>query len=165
MLAAESALKDFDGDVLVLFGDAPLAHGGNAAEADRRAWTGADIAALGFRAADPTGYGRMVTKGDALDRIVEHKDASEEERRIGLCFAGMLAGQARDYLRSAAGKSATATRRASIYLTDVIALARDARACAAPLSKADGSEMLGVNSRAQSGRGRSGIPGAPPRAS
>ena len=71
-----AALGDFSGNVLVLFGDAPLLSAATLGRLVARLDSGADIAALGFHAADPTGYGRMVCEGDALVRIVEQKDAS-----------------------------------------------------------------------------------------
>src|SRR5215472_11698982 len=88
VLAAEEKLKGFDGNLLVLFGDAPLLTAATLKHLVERLGENADLTALGFRAADPTGYGRMVAEGDQLVRIVEHKDASEDERRIDLCFAG-----------------------------------------------------------------------------
>jgi bifunctional UDP-N-acetylglucosamine pyrophosphorylase/glucosamine-1-phosphate N-acetyltransferase len=95
VLSAEQALAGFDGNLLVLFGDAPLLTAATLANLTGRLGADADLAALGFRAADPTGYGRMIVQGDSLQRIVEHKDASAAERQIDLCFAGMLAGKAK----------------------------------------------------------------------
>ena len=93
--------QGFDGDLLVLFGDAPLLSAATLKKLMARIKSGADIAALGFRAADPTGYGRMIVEDDRVSRIVEEKDASPSEARIDLCFAGMLAGHARDDVRAA----------------------------------------------------------------
>jgi bifunctional UDP-N-acetylglucosamine pyrophosphorylase/glucosamine-1-phosphate N-acetyltransferase len=113
--------------------------------------SGCDLAALGFRAADPTGYGRMVAEGDCLIRIVEQKDASEDERRIDLCFAGILAGRARlvfELLHRVGNRNA----QGEFYLTDVIGIARD-RGLNATIVEGPESEMLGVNSRAQLAQG------------
>ncbi len=145
VMAAESALKNFSGQVLVLFGDAPLVTKETLQKLAARLGS-ADVAALGFRPDDATGYGRMVTKGDMLERIVEHKDASLEERRIGLCFAGPMAGNARiifDLLKAIDNRNA----QGEYYLTDVIAAA-GARGLRCAFAEAGEKETLGVNTRA-----------------
>ena len=147
VLAAEAMLKGFDGDLLVLFGDSPLLTPATLARLLERLKSGADLAALGFKAADPAGYGRMITEGDLLRRIVEEKDASEAERRVNLCFAGMLAGNARklfEILHKIGNKNA----QGEFYLTDAIALAGKAGLICAVVEGSE-AEMLGVNSRAQ----------------
>jgi bifunctional UDP-N-acetylglucosamine pyrophosphorylase/glucosamine-1-phosphate N-acetyltransferase len=147
VLAAEAALSGFKGKLLVLYGDAALTTVDTLKRLATRVGEGADLAALGFRAADPTGYGRMVTKGDDLVRIVEQKDANAEEKRIDLCFAGPLAGRAAqvfELLHRVGNKNA----QGEFYLTDVFALGRDAGLRTAVVEGQE-SEMLGVNSRAQ----------------
>ena len=146
VLAAEKTLKDFDGDVLILFGDSPLLTVKTLGRLLDRLKS-ADLAALGFKAADPSGYGRMIADGGILQRIVEEKDATEAERRIDLCFAGMLAADARKLfgiLHRIGNKNA----QGEFYLTDAIALARDAGLACAVVEGSE-AEMLGVNSRAQ----------------
>ena len=147
VLAAEEKLKGFDGNLLVLFGDAPLLTAATLQRLSGRLGNDADLTALGFRAADPAGYGRMVAEGDQLVRIVEHKDASEDERRIDLCFAGMLAGNARtifELLHRVDNRNA----QGEFYMTDAIAIARS-RGLRCAIVEGPESEMLGVNSRAQ----------------
>ncbi len=151
VLAAEGALKEFAGNLLVLFGDTPLLTAGTlsrliAGLEDSGPGAGTDIAALGFRAADPAGYGRMVCDGNRLSRIVEDKDATPEERRNNLCFAGMLAGKASTVFELLHGVG-NQNAQGEFYLTDLIAIAgaRKLR-CAAVEGKEE--EMLGVNSRA-----------------
>ena len=147
VLCSEEALAGFDGNLLILFGDAPLLTADTLGKLTGRLGPEAGIAALGFRAADPTGYGRMVTDGDSLARIVEHKDASIAERKIDLCFAGMLAGKARTLFALLHGVT-NDNAQGEFYLTDVIALAgkRGLRCVAV---EGPESEMQGVNSRAQ----------------
>src|SRR5690554_763462 len=89
--AAAAQIPSGDGVVLVVFGDTPLVRAETLADmvASCREWN--DIVILGFEAADPTGYGRIVTSGAEVLRIVEHKDASEDERAIRLCFGGPMA--------------------------------------------------------------------------
>ena len=147
VLTAEASLKDFDGDLLVLYGDAPLLTAETLTRLVAELAQGNAIAALGFRAADPTGYGRMIADGNALARIVEHKDASEAERKVDLCFAGMLAGKARlifDLLQDVKNDNA----QGEFYLPDVIAIARGRNLRCAVVEGSE-DEMLGVNSRAQ----------------
>lgn len=142
---AKAVLAGFDGNALVLFGDTPMLTAPTLGRLVARLDAGADIAALGFRPADPTGYGRMVTEGGRLTRIVEHRDATEEERRIGVCFAGMLAARARllfDLLAKVNNRNA----QGEYYLTDVIDLARAADLVSAAV-EGPVDEMLGVNSR------------------
>jgi bifunctional UDP-N-acetylglucosamine pyrophosphorylase/glucosamine-1-phosphate N-acetyltransferase len=146
VLAARSALGEFKGNVLTLFGDAPLLTAETLGRLVARL-SGADIATLGFRAGDPTGYGRMICDGDALVRIVEQKDASAEERKITLAFAGMLAGKAAtvfELLQKVGNQNA----QGEFYLTDLIAIARG-RGLKCAVVEGPESEMLGVNSRAQ----------------
>jgi len=151
VLAAEKALSGFDGIVLVLFGDAPLLTAKTLGRLIGRLGSGSHLAALGFRAADPTGYGRMVAKGDSLIRIVEQKDASEDERRIDLCFAGMLAGRAK-LIFELLHQVGNANAQGEFYLTDVIRIAAE-RGLNAAIVEGPESEMLGVNSRAQLAEG------------
>jgi bifunctional UDP-N-acetylglucosamine pyrophosphorylase/glucosamine-1-phosphate N-acetyltransferase len=145
VLAAEAALKDFDGQLLVLYGDAPLVRLDTLQRLVSGA--GAGLSALGFRAANPTGYGRMVAKGTRLLRIVEEKDASYEEKRVDLCFAGPLSGPARkifECLHRVGNRNA----QGEFYLTDVFAIAGSARMHTTIVEGTE-SEMQGVNSRAQ----------------
>jgi bifunctional UDP-N-acetylglucosamine pyrophosphorylase/glucosamine-1-phosphate N-acetyltransferase len=146
VLAARAALGAFAGDVLVLFGDAPLLTAATLGRLVAGLET-ADIAALGFQAADPTGYGRMVMDGDALVRIVEQKDATPDERRITSVFAGMLAGKAATVFELL-GKVGNQNAQGEFYLTDLIAIARG-RGLKCAVVEGPESEMLGVNSRAQ----------------
>src|SRR5690606_34345506 len=81
-------LDGFDGRVVVLYGDTPfIAPETLAALAAHPA----DVVVLGFRAADPGRYGRLVADGDTLDRIVEYKDANDATRAITLCNSGVMA--------------------------------------------------------------------------
>jgi len=145
--ATEAALKGFDGTLLVLFGDTPLLTAATLKALVSRLGHDAEIAALGFRAEDPTGYGRMVCDGDRLHAIVEHRDATAEERLIDLCFAGILAADAKalfDLLRRVKNQNT----QGEFYLTDVIALARGIGLSSTPV-EGSAEEMMGVNSHSQ----------------
>ncbi len=146
--AAEPSLADFDGDVVILYGDAPFVPPPRIEEMfSQRAATGG-LVILAFEAKDPTGYGRVVL-GDhgAVDRIVEHKDANEAERASRLCNSGVLCADARTLfklLSSVRNENA----KGEYYLTDVVALARGAGIATHVLIGEEGDAM-GVNSRAE----------------
>jgi bifunctional UDP-N-acetylglucosamine pyrophosphorylase/glucosamine-1-phosphate N-acetyltransferase len=147
VLAARSALGDFHGNILTLFGDAPLLSAATLGRLVDRLESGDDVATLGFHAADATGYGRMICDGDQLIRIVEQKDASPEELKITLAFAGMLAGKAATVFELLL-KVGNQNAQGEFYLTDLIAIARG-RGLRCAVVEGPESEMLGVNSRAQ----------------
>jgi bifunctional UDP-N-acetylglucosamine pyrophosphorylase/glucosamine-1-phosphate N-acetyltransferase len=148
VLQAEATMaKGFDA-VVVLFGDTPLVRPETIralAEAVQQGKTG--VAVLGFEAADPTGYGRLIMDGAHLIGIREHKDANEKERTITLCNGGLMAlrGEfALPLLRSVQSKNA----QNEFYLTDCVALAC-ARGLSASVVEVPEEEAQGVNDRAQ----------------
>jgi bifunctional UDP-N-acetylglucosamine pyrophosphorylase/glucosamine-1-phosphate N-acetyltransferase len=104
--------------------------------------------ALGFRPADPAGYGRLVLGPEGrLERIVEARDAGALERAIALCNAGAMAfdGAALFGLLARIGN---ANAKREYYLTDAVAVAR-ARGRACAVVEADPAEVMGINSRAE----------------
>jgi len=147
---AKAALSGFAGDVLVVYGDTPFVDSATLARMleRRRQPDNPAVVVLGMRPADPSGYGRLVQGADGgLDRIVEHKDASEAERAIGLCNSGVMAidGAA---LWGLIDRLDNRNAKGEFYLTDTIAHARrDGRRCA--FVEAPAEELLGVNSRAE----------------
>ena len=84
VLAAREALARGADDLIVAFGDTPLISAETFARMRAPLAKGAAIAVLGFRAADPTGYGRLLVEGEHLVAIREHADASAEERKVTL---------------------------------------------------------------------------------
>lgn len=143
---ARDALAGFDGDVIVLYGDTPFIRP-ETLQAMQSARAAHDVVVLGFQAADPGRYGRLVMAGDTLDRIVEFKDATEDERAITLCNSGVIAADATtlfDLIAQVGNDNASG----EYYLTDVIALARAAGLSATAVT-CDQAETLGVNSRAE----------------
>ncbi|MCR8547044.1 bifunctional UDP-N-acetylglucosamine diphosphorylase/glucosamine-1-phosphate N-acetyltransferase GlmU [Salipiger sp. P9] len=143
---AAPELEGFEGDAIVLYGDTPFISQ-DTLEAMARARASHDVVVLGFDAADPGRYGRLVTEGDALLRIVEYKDASPEERDITLCNSGVVAADAQTLLTliSEVGNDNAA---GEYYLPDIVALAR-ARGLTAGVVHCAEAETLGVNSRAE----------------
>ena len=151
VLAARDQMQDFTGDVLVLFGDTPLLTAETMQDmlTARRAAENPAVVVLGFRPDDPAEYGRLVTAADGgLEAIVEFKDASDAQREIGLCNAGIMAidGNHLFALLDAVGND---NANGEYYLTDIVELARDRGLRCAVVEAADPVEVMGVNSRAQ----------------
>ena len=91
VLAASAALARGADEVLVVFGDTPLISAQTLERMRTPLQNGAALVVLGFHAADPTGYGRLLVDGDQLTAIREQADASLAEREITLCNAGVMA--------------------------------------------------------------------------
>ena len=143
---AAPALAGFDGDVIVLYGDTPLIRP-ETLEAMQAARAGHDIVVLGFHAADPGRYGRLVMEGDRLDRIVEFKDATHQERAITLCNSGVIAADAKTLFDLVAAVG-NANAAGEYYLTDIIGIAR-ARGLTATAVTCPEAETMGINTRAE----------------
>ncbi|NIZ09191.1 bifunctional UDP-N-acetylglucosamine diphosphorylase/glucosamine-1-phosphate N-acetyltransferase GlmU [Pseudooceanicola sp. HF7] len=143
---AREALADFDGDVIVLYGDTPFIRP-ETLEAMKTARARHDVVVLGFEAADPGRYGRLVMDGQRLDRIVEFKDASEEERKITLCNSGLICAD-RSVLFDLIAAVGNDNAAGEYYLTDIVGLAR-ARGLSAGAVTCDEAETMGINSRSE----------------
>ena len=150
--AAQKALKGFeDGTVLVLYGGDPFVRTETLKQMVRAREAGTAVVVLGFRAADPSGYGRLVVDGaGVLQAIVEDKDASDNERAIDLCNGGAMAIDAAR-LFDLVDRVGDDNAKREFYLTDVVALAR-AGGLACAVVEADQRETLGVDSRADLAR-------------
>ena len=151
VLAAESAIgeaaKAGIEDCIILFADTPLVTAITLAHLREALASGCTIAALGFEARDPAGYGRFLMDGDTLSAIREHKDATEAERAVSLCNAGLMAVAAQKAL-PLLKRVTNNNAQQEYYLTDLIALARaDGDKTAAVI--ADEAEVMGVNDRVQ----------------
>ena len=148
VLAARAALKGHAGDVLVMFGDTPLITVETTKTLVAALDGGANVAVLGFHAADPTGYGRLLTDASgALVAIREHNDASAAERAVTLCNSGLIAFRVPD-LVGLLDRITAHNAKGELYLTDAVELARAAGLKAVATTGSE-DEMLGINSRAQ----------------
>lgn len=146
---ARDALAGFDGMALVLYGDTPFIRP-ETLEEMQAALAQNDVVVLGFEAADPARYGRLVMDGQQLDRIVEFKDASDDERMITLCNSGVVACKADllfDLIDAVDNKNASE----EYYLTDIVGLARGRGLSATAVTCAEW-ETVGINSRAELAR-------------
>ncbi len=142
---ARAALEGFEGDVVVLYGDTPFLQP-QTLERMIEARAQNDLVILGFNAADPARYGRLIMNGDSLERIVEFKDASDEECAITFCNSGLLACDA-EVLFSLIDAVGNDNAAGEYYLTDVVEIARS-RDLKVTAVACDEAETLGVNSRA-----------------
>jgi bifunctional UDP-N-acetylglucosamine pyrophosphorylase/glucosamine-1-phosphate N-acetyltransferase len=147
VLAAKAAIAKGADDVLVLFGDTPLIRAEVLARLRAALADGAAVAVLGFRPADPTGYGRLLTKGGELIAVKEERDASAEERKIALCNGGLmaLAGDTALAILQAIGN---ANAKHEYYLTDAVAIARGMGLRAVAID-AEEDDVRGINTKAQ----------------
>jgi bifunctional UDP-N-acetylglucosamine pyrophosphorylase/glucosamine-1-phosphate N-acetyltransferase len=144
VLQAADALVGFEGKVIVLYGDTPFVKPETLqAMLDAKA----DVVVLGFEPEDAGRYGRLVTDGASLERIVEFKDASPEERAITLCNSGVICCFA-PLLFELLNKVSNDNATGEYYLTDVIGLARTAGHTATVVTCLE-AETLGINSRAE----------------
>ncbi len=148
--SARSYLEQSDSVVVVLSGDVPLLKEGTLRSfIDEHAHNGAACSVLSVRLENPTGYGRIVRDDkQQFARIVEHKDASEEERQIKEINSGIYCFAA-DKLFAALARVEPANEQGEYYLTDVpeILLA-DGEKVNVHLHH-DPREVYGVNTRAE----------------
>ncbi|HWH18598.1 MAG TPA: bifunctional UDP-N-acetylglucosamine diphosphorylase/glucosamine-1-phosphate N-acetyltransferase GlmU [Allosphingosinicella sp.] len=147
---AEAKLGGFDGDILILYGDTPLVEAETMSRMLDR--LNADdqpaIVVVGFRPKDPAAYGRILAAADGtIEKMVEYKDATPEERAVDLCNSGMMAVGARDLFRLLA-KVGNDNAAGEYYLPDIVMLAAG-EGCRSVVVEAEPWEMAGVNSRAE----------------
>jgi bifunctional UDP-N-acetylglucosamine pyrophosphorylase/glucosamine-1-phosphate N-acetyltransferase len=146
---AKPLLKDFDGTVLVLYGDTPLITKATIeAMLERRSQVpNTAVVVLGFRPKNGGEYGRLVFGANGLQAIVEYKDATPEQRAIPLCNSGVLAIDGK-HLFQLIDKIGNDNAKGEYYLTDIVKLAVS-QGLTASYVEADEEELLGVNSRAE----------------
>ncbi|TRL41863.1 bifunctional UDP-N-acetylglucosamine diphosphorylase/glucosamine-1-phosphate N-acetyltransferase GlmU [Rhizobium straminoryzae] len=146
LTARETIAKGYD-DVLVTYGDVPLVKPETfLAARDKRA-EGADIVVIGFEAANPFGYGRLLIENGELLAIREEKDASEDERRITRCNSGLMVingARALEWLEKIGNSNA----KGEYYLTDIVEIAR-AKGARVVAIDAPEEELAGCNTRAE----------------
>lgn len=150
VLQAREALRGAAGDTFVLYGDTPFIQPDTLERMAAARADGAAVVVLGFEAADPGRYGRLVMDGDSLERIVEFKDATEAERAITFCNSGVLCAETAtlfDLLYSVTNDNASG----EYYLTDIVGIAR-ARGLRVTAVACDEAETMGINTRAELAR-------------
>jgi len=147
VLAARAAIERGADDILIVFGDTPLVGPQTLARLRAPLAQGKAVAVLGFRPADPAGYGRLVTQDAQLIAIREEKDASAAERAIGLCNGGLMALKG-DVALAILDRISNNNAKREFYLTDAVAVARKMGLEAAALETEE-DEVRGINSQAQ----------------
>ena len=148
--AALEVLPDDVAEVLVVNGDVPRVEASLLLELiDQRRLDHAAIAVTAVAVYDPTGLGRVVrSEAGSVERIVEDKDATDEEREIPEINAGLYAIDA-EWLRSRIGSLSPSETTGELYLTDLVALARADGRLVAALDVDDDGRLTGINDRAQ----------------
>jgi bifunctional UDP-N-acetylglucosamine pyrophosphorylase/glucosamine-1-phosphate N-acetyltransferase len=143
---AMSVLKDFSGTLVVTYGDHPL-FTAETFEASFAAQARTGMAIVAFHSKN-TAYGRVLTRSDGLlDRIVEYRDATDDEKQVDLCNAGIMAADAKSFFRWA-GSLKNDNAQQEYYLTDIPAIA-EGEHVGCSIVTVDESETMGVNSRAE----------------
>jgi bifunctional UDP-N-acetylglucosamine pyrophosphorylase / glucosamine-1-phosphate N-acetyltransferase len=136
-----------DGIVVVLSGDVPLTRVETLQQLISESG-GEKLALLTLALADPTGYGRIVRDGDRVQRIVEQKDATEEERQIREIYSGIMAAPA-DKLKAWLARLDNKNAQGEYYLTDVVKFAVADGVTVVAHKIADETQVAGVNSPVQ----------------
>jgi len=147
VLTARDAIARTPDDVLVMFADTPLVRAETVEALRAPLAGGAAVAVLGFMAADPSGYGRLLTDGDELIAIREERDATAEERAIGFCNAGLMA-LAGEHALAILDTIGNANARGEFYLTDAVAIARDMGLKAVAIATSE-DDVRGINNKTQ----------------
>ena len=143
---ARPALEGATGDALVLYGDTPFIRPETLARMAKARAEGHAVVVLGFEAADPARYGRLILDGERLERIVEWKDASQAERAVALCNSGVVMVDLAvlwELIDSVGNDNASG----EYYLPDIVTVAHS-RGLSSTAVICDEAETLGVDSRA-----------------
>jgi len=147
VLSARAAIARGVDDLLVAFGDTPLISAKTFARLREPLAKGAALAVLGFRAADPTGYGRLLLQGGRLMAIREHADATEDERKVTLCNAGVMAIDGSRALEIL-DRIGNANSKAEYYLVDAVEIVREMGLEAVVIETSE-DEVRGINDKTQ----------------
>jgi bifunctional UDP-N-acetylglucosamine pyrophosphorylase/glucosamine-1-phosphate N-acetyltransferase len=144
---AREAFADAQGNVVVLYGDTPLVTSSTIASITAKLDAAADLVVVGFEPENPTGYGRLLTAGNQLLAIREHKDATEEERAVRLCNSGIMGFKAAA-LRAVIDRIENKNAKGEFYLTDAVELA-NVDDLEVEFTVVDAREVIGVDDRAK----------------
>jgi bifunctional UDP-N-acetylglucosamine pyrophosphorylase/glucosamine-1-phosphate N-acetyltransferase len=147
---AQEALGGYEGPVIILYGDTPFVETATLEKMLDRldAADAPGVVVLASRPDDPLKYGRIILgEGDNIEKMVEFKDATEEEREVRLCNSGMMAVRASDLFHWLA-KVGSDNAAGEFYLPDIVGVARS-EGRQAVVIEGDAYEAAGVNSRAE----------------
>jgi len=147
VLAAKSAIERQPDDILIVYGDTPFIRPATLNRLRAALAANAAVAVLGFRPADPAGYGRLIVAGGKLIAIREEADASAGERAIDLCNGGIMALSGAQAL-AILERIGAHNRKGEYYLTDAVAIARDMKLNAVAV-EVEEDEVRGINTKSQ----------------
>ena len=142
--AAEAVLGDFQGQVVITYGDVPLLR---AADIEPVFAQTEGVRVIGFEARDPGAYGRLVMDGETLAAITEAKEASPEVLALTVCNSGVMAAPV-GLLFELLAEVRNDNAKGEYYLTDVVELARK-RGAPTRAVMADEDSVMGVNAQSE----------------
>ncbi|MCP3676826.1 MAG: NTP transferase domain-containing protein, partial [Deltaproteobacteria bacterium] len=147
---AEKALRGFSGDILILSGDVPLIQPGILKELIRRHRKGgATLSLVTMALEEPTGYGRIVRDSSgAVERVVEEKDTTTDERRLREVNAGIYMVDA-EFLFSNLKRVKSSNAQGEYYLPDLVSMAVGGGGRVVAVQHSDPREVMGVNNRVE----------------
>jgi bifunctional UDP-N-acetylglucosamine pyrophosphorylase/glucosamine-1-phosphate N-acetyltransferase len=150
VMQAKAALSGFEGDVLIMYGDVPFVRAETMMSMLKRlhAEDAPAVVVLGFKPWDPLHYGRVIAEDGRILKMVEYKDATEEERRCPLCNSGLMAVRG-DILFNLLGEVKNDNAQGEFYLPDIVNVAIAADVPTAVVVTPDPDEVAGINSRAE----------------
>mgnify|MGYP002858689568 CR=1 FL=1 len=120
---ARELLENYKGVVLVVFGDTPLIKKETFVKMAQKVEEGYAVVVLGFKPQDPARYGRLIMKNKELNRIVEFKDATEQEKAVDFCNSGVMAFNGK-YLFEILSRIGNQNAAGEYYLTDAVEIAQ-----------------------------------------
>jgi len=147
VLAAREAIARGYDDLLIVFGDTPLIEAQSLQAARNKLAEGSDVVVIGFRPASPQGYGRLIEENGKLVAIVEEKEATDAQKKIGFCNGGLMAvrgARALALLDAVDNKNA----KSEYYLTDIVGLAHEKGLNVTAL-EVPVENVIGINNRAE----------------
>ena len=147
VLSARNAIARGADDILVMFSDTPLVRPETLLKLRDALAAGAAVAVLGFRPANPQGYGRLLMQDSELVAIREEQDANLEERKIGFCNGGLMA-LAGDCALSIMDRIGNSNAKGEYYLTDAVAVARDMGLKTTAIETSE-DDVRGINTKTQ----------------
>ena len=149
IMQAESLLKDYDGDVMILCGDTPLLRYETLKKMyETHKKSGVATTILTSIYENPFGYGRIVKSGEKVKAIVEEKEADEETKKIKEVNAGVYCCNAKE-LFEALKKVTNNNEKGEYYLTDIVRIQVGEGKEVASFVLEDNREILGVNSKVE----------------
>lgn len=150
VMQAKDSLSGFEGDVLIMYGDVPFVRAETMMSMLKRLHDDDAPAAvvLGFKPWDPLQYGRVIAEDGRIVKMVEYKDATEEERDCPLCNSGLMAVRS-DILFNLLGAVGNDNAQGEFYLPDIVNVAIASEIPTAVVVTRDADEVAGINSRGE----------------